>query len=128
MDSDDVTDLLFFAENRVPPTIPELETRVSMSPAIGDVAQTPEPKSTSGFASVFKSLTGNKSSRSPNPQSPGSIAHPNGSNALQPSIYGVPPNYEHLYEQLKPDNSLANRVSAAESLRLAVQDYPLSGV
>jgi len=40
----------------------------------------------------------------------------------------VPPNYEHLYEQLKPDNSLANRVSAAESLRLAVQDYPLSGV
>jgi hypothetical protein len=128
MNGEDVTNLLLLRQTEFPPRSPELETRVSMSPAIGDVAQTPEPKSTSGFASVFKSLTGNKSSRSPNPESPGSIAHLNGANALQPSIYGAPPNYEHLYEQLKPENSLADRVSAAESLRLAVQDYPLSGV
>jgi hypothetical protein len=101
-----------------------------MSPAVGDVAQTPEPKSASGFASVFKqAFTGNKSSRSPNPQSPASIAqHLSGANALQLAIYGGPPNYEHLYEQLKAENPLAYRISAAESLRLAVQDYPLSGV
>ncbi|KAN0103023.1 protein of unknown function (DUF3384) domain containing protein [Hyaloscypha variabilis] len=97
-----------------------------MSPAAGDAAQSPESKSTSGFASVFKSLTGNKSSRSTNPQSPAAIPHPNGPHTL--SMYGGPPNYEHLFEQLKPEKPLAERVSAAESLRLAVQDYPLSGV
>jgi hypothetical protein len=100
-----------------------------MSPAVGDTTQTPESKSTSGFASVFKSLTGSKSSRGPNPQSPAAVAqHPNGAHTLQPAIYGGPPNYEHLYEQLKPERPLASRLSAAESLRLAVQDYPLSGV
>ena len=111
------------------PQTPEGQTRSSMSPAVGDGAQTLESKSTSGFASVFKSLTGNKSSRIPNPQSPASIApHPNGAHPLQPSIYGGPPNYEHLYEQLKPEKPLADRISAAESLRLAVQDYALSDV
>jgi hypothetical protein len=100
-----------------------------MSPTVGDAAQIPEPKSSSGFASVFKSLTGSKSSRSPNPQSPAAVAqHLNGAHTLQSSIYGGPPNYEHLYEQLKQERSLAERVSAAESLRLAVQDYPLSSV
>ena len=94
--------------------------RVSMS-------QTPEKSTTSGFASVFKSLTGTKSSRSPNLQ-----LHPapqlDGANTLQPSIYGGPPDYEHLYTQLRVENPLADRISAAESLRLAVQDYPLTGV
>jgi hypothetical protein len=128
MGEKDIADRLLF-QNTAPQPTPEPETRTSMSPAVGDGAQFPEPKSTSGFASVFKSLTGNKSSRSPNPQSPASIAqHPNGAHPLQPSIYGGPPNYEHLYEQVKPDKPLADRISAAESLRLAVQDYPLSGV
>src|SRR5271156_5516066 len=100
-----------------------------MSPSSGDVAQTPEPKSTSGLASVFKSLTGSKSSRRPNPQSPASIAHQLSSgNTLQNAIYGGPPNYEQLYEQLNVGNSLADRLAAAASLRHAVQDYPLSGV
>jgi hypothetical protein len=112
--------------NTEPLSTPESKTRSSMSPAAGDAAQSPESKSTSGFASVFKSLTGNKSSRSTNPQSPAAIPHPNGPHTL--SMYGGPPNYEHLFEQLKPEKPLAERVSAAESLRLAVQDYPLSGV
>ena len=111
------------------PVRSERETRASMSPSAGDVAQTPEPKASSGFASVFKSLTGSKSSRSPHPQSPASIAHQiNGANTLQPTIYGGPPNYDQLYEQLKLGNPLADRLAAAESLRHAVQDYPLSGV
>jgi hypothetical protein len=125
---DPLADRLLFGDTAPLPS-PEPETRSSMSPAVGDTAQIPEPKSTSGFASVFKSLTGNKSSRSPNPQSPAAVAqHPNGAHPLQPSIYGGPPNYEHLYEQLKPERPLAERVSTADSLRLAVQDYPLSGV
>jgi len=105
---------------------PEPRTPSSMSPTAGDAAQSSESKSTSGFASVFKSLTGNKASRSANPQSPATIPHANGPHTL--SVYGGPPNYEDLFEQLKPEKPLADRISAAESLRLAVQDYPLSSV
>jgi hypothetical protein len=100
-----------------------------MSPSSGDVAQTPEPKSTSGLASVFKSLTGSKSSRNPNPQSPASAAqNPNGTNTAPAAVCGRPPNFEQLYGQLKSGNALADRISAAESLRHAVLDYPLEGV
>lgn len=107
---------------------PESETRDSMSPS-GDVAQTPEPKSTSGLASVFKSLTGSKSSKNPSAQSPASIAQNlSTANTLKNAIYGGPPNYEQLFEQLKVGNALSDRLAAAESLRHAVQDYPLSGV
>ncbi|KAK2628641.1 hypothetical protein QTJ16_001744 [Diplocarpon rosae] len=105
---------------------------VSMSPTSGDVAQTPEPKSSSGFASVFKSLTGgNRSTKNPILGSPASL---NGTSSLQPTIrpqsttHGGPPDYEHLYDKLKPGNTLADRLVAAEALRRAVQDYPLSGV
>lgn len=108
---------------------PDSETRDSMSPSSGDVAQTPESKSTSGLASVFKSLTGSKSSRNPNAQSPASIAQNlNTANTLKNAIYGGPPNYDQLFEQLKVGNPLPDRLAAAESLRHAVQDYPLSGV
>lgn len=109
--------------------LPARKTRNSMSPSSADVAQTPEPKSTSGLASVFKSLTGSKSSKSPNHQSPASIPqHLNTANTLKNAIYGGPPNYEQLFEQLKVGNPLPDRLAAAESLRHAVQDYPLSGV
>ncbi|KAL2067983.1 hypothetical protein VTL71DRAFT_16081 [Oculimacula yallundae] len=104
-----------------------------MSPAAGDVAQTPEPKSTSGFASVFKSLTGNRS-KNPNPN-PASPTNPNGTSSvpppalyLQSTTYGGPPDYEHLYGQLKPGNPQSERLAAAEALRHAVQDYPLTSV
>ncbi|KAF8851155.1 tuberin [Acephala macrosclerotiorum] len=101
-----------------------------MSPSAGDVTQTPDSKPSSGFASVFKNLTGSRSSKGPNPHSPASIAPQqlNGNNALQPTIYGGPPNYEQLYTQLKVGSPLSERIAAAESLRYAVQDYPLGGV
>ena len=103
--------------------------RDSMSPSSGDVTQTPETKSTSGLASVFKSLTGNKLSKSTNLQSPVLITQQSSSaNALQNTIYGASPNYEQLHEQLKDGHPLSDRLAAAESLRHAVQDYPLSGV
>ena len=99
--------------------------RVSMSPSPGDVLQTPEPKS-SGLANVFKSLTGNKSKH---PQSPASTAlHINAVNTLKHAAYEGPPNYQHLHQQLRAENPLADRLAAAASLRHAVQDYPLSEV
>jgi len=110
-------------------TYTDPNTRVSMSPSSADVAQTPEPKSTSGLASVFKSLTGSKSLRNPNPQSPASSSqHRNDPITTPAAVYGGPPNFEQLYEQLKSGNTLADRISAAESLRHAVLDYPLDGV
>ena len=109
--------------------VPAHKTQDSMPPTSGDVAQTPEPKSTSGLASVFKSLTGSKSSKSPNVQSPASTPqHLGNANTLKNAIYGGPLNYEKLFEQLKVGNPLQERLAAAESLRHAVQDYPLSGV
>lgn len=110
----------------------ELATRTirgSMSPP-EDATQTPEQKGSSGLASVFKSFAGgNKLLKSPHSQSPAAISRQlNSANTLNNAIYVGPPNYEQLFEQLKPGNPLIERLAAAEALRHAVQDYPLSGV
>lgn len=103
-----------------------------MSPSSGDIARTPEPKSSGGFASVLQSLTGrNKSSKSPNVIPPGAVKvqSANGSaNDLRGPVCGGPPDYERLYEQLKIGNPPADRIAAADSICQTVQDYPLSGV
>jgi hypothetical protein len=44
------------------------------------------------------------------------------------TIYGGPLDYDTLYAQLKDGRTLADRRSAADSLRGALQDYPLDGV
>jgi hypothetical protein len=43
-------------------------------------------------------------------------------------MLGGPTEYEEFYQKLKPENSLSERIVAADALRLAVTDYPLSGV
>jgi len=109
-----------------------------MPPSSGDVAQTPEPRSTGGLASVFKSLTGNRSSKA---SLPNAHSHPsattaslqiaqqlNISNSSRGGVYGGPLEFEHLYGQLKAGKSFAERRSAADTLRLALADYSLSGV
>jgi hypothetical protein len=109
-----------------------------MPPSSRLEAQTPEPKSTGGLAGVFKSLTsgkGNKSARfSPLPSSSISAAtvqlslQLNGPDTPRGASYGGPTEYEELYEKLKPENSFTERIAAADGLRPAVTDYPLSGV
>jgi hypothetical protein len=107
-----------------------------MPPSSGDVAQTPEPKA-GGLASVFKSLTGKsyKSFVSQPALSPSISAATvqlaqdlHSSSASRGTRYGGPMNYETLYYQLKSGKVLADRVAAADALRIAVLDYPLSGV
>lgn len=108
----------------------------SMSPS-SDVPQTPEVKSTSGIASVFKTLTGGRI-RSPAPPTVSSTAVPSHNvqvaqrlrdgTSLTREIYGGPADYDRLYQQLRSGKSLADRLAAAEALRHAVQDYPLHGV
>ena len=111
---------------------PQPISRVSMSPPSADAAQTPEPKSTGGLASVFKSLTGGRSAstRSPHPHSSASPQSPlpHSSGVVTNAIYGGPSNFEKLHEQLKAENYLPDRIAAAVSLRYVVQDYPISGV
>ena len=106
-----------------------------MSSLPGDVAQSPpESKSTGGLANVFKSLTSSRSAKIPSPQSSTSsgnvqfVPQTNSINTVRNAIYGGPPNYEQLYEQLKSGKPLSDRLAAAESLRHAVVDYPLSNV
>jgi hypothetical protein len=109
-----------------------------MPPPSGFVVQTPEPKSAGGLAGVFKSLTsgkGNKSAiSSPLPSSSISVAtvqlaqQLNGPDTPRGAMLGGPTEYEEFYQKLKPENSLSERIVAADALRLAVTDYPLSGV
>lgn len=103
--------------------------RASMPPPVGDAAQTPEPRSSSGIASVFKSLTGGKITKSPSTQSPatGPLQLDNGS-VPQKLGHGGTLNYEPALEQLQAGHSLPDRIRAAEYLRHAVIDYPLENV
>ena len=108
---------------------PASNPRASMPPPVGDAAQTPEPRSSSGIASVFKSLTGGKITKSPSTQSPaiGPLQLDNGSIPQKPGRGGAL-NHEPTLEQLQPGHSLADRIRAAEYLRRAVADYPMENV
>lgn len=97
-----------------------------MAPNSGDVTQPPELKASSGFASVFKSLTGAGKSARNNTPAPATVQKANGV-ATGQSYHG-PPDFDRFCRQLKPGNELQERISAAEALKFAVQDYPLEGV
>ena len=99
---------------------------VSMSQSHGDVTQTPEPKSSSGFASVFKSLTGGGKSSKHNAALTGSGRRP--SSTGPPAVVGEPLDLERWCQQLKPGNAIRDRVAAAEALKYEVQDQLLEGV
>ncbi len=99
-----------------------------MSPP-GDVTQTPESKSTGGLVSVFKSLTGNKSVKSPSLRTQASIAQQlNNAQTSKNTIHDSPSHYDALCNQLKAENPLAERLVAVEALKGAILEYPLSGV
>ncbi|RFU25679.1 hypothetical protein B7463_g10662, partial [Scytalidium lignicola] len=104
-----------------------------MSPSNGDSPLSPESRSSGGLASVFKSLTGKGSVKSATPSSPAAISNIQVAqqlSAIAPknAIYGGPPNFDQLYEQLKSEKPLSERLAAAQSLRYIVLDYPLSDV
>ncbi|PQE16627.1 GTPase activating protein [Rutstroemia sp. NJR-2017a BBW] len=103
--------------------------RASMPPPTGDAAQNTDSKSSSGLASVFKSLTGGKPSKSPSTQSPASTLQQleNRISAQRSNSAGAT-NQQHAIAQLKDGQSPAERVRAAEYLRQAVIDYPMSNV
>ncbi|KAI9746399.1 MAG: Tuberous sclerosis 2-like protein [Claussenomyces sp. TS43310] len=104
-----------------------------MPSSSGDPAQTPDHKSTGGLAGVFKSLAGKARATqlSPLPFSSISTAplqHLYGSPGASVAVYGSSSGFEELCEQLKPGRALADRLVAADALRLALADYPISSI
>ncbi|KAI1006739.1 hypothetical protein K3495_g1475 [Podosphaera aphanis] len=90
---------------------------------------TPESRSTSGFISVFRSLTGIKPLRNQNSRSQSSgRKHATGGFSLLNASRKGSPDYKSLFEQLRAENPLSTRISAADSLSLVVQQYPMNGV
>lgn len=101
----------------------------------GDPPQTPESKGTGGLRGVFKSLTGGTQNTKAVPThnfvSATSHVITDGLSKVtspQGGIHGGPAENEKLFEQLKSGKTLAERKSAADGLRLALEGYPLSGV
>ncbi|KAM3081071.1 Tuberous sclerosis 2-like protein [Clarireedia jacksonii] len=100
-----------------------------MPPPTGDAAQSTDSKSSSGLASVFKSLTGGKPSKSPSTQSPASaLQHFENRIGVQRFTSAGATNQQHAIEQLQEGHSPAERIRAADYLRQAVLDYPMSNV
>ncbi|TPX10969.1 uncharacterized protein E0L32_008175 [Thyridium curvatum] len=105
-----------------------------MSPGSGDGSQLPEARSVGGLASVFKGLTSSKSSKTGQP-APASSSIPTtqlssdhiDATLPNPNPRGLPPNHTETFEKLK-NGSLYERVAAANTLRYAIADYPLSPV
>lgn len=103
-----------------------------MSPSPGDAPSSPDSSRPGGLASVFKGLTGAKLTKSPPPslKSTSSILSPIADtvNATRTTLT-LSPNHMESFELLKSGNgTAADRVSAANSLRYAVSEYPMNPV
>ncbi|KAH7152383.1 hypothetical protein B0J13DRAFT_619945 [Dactylonectria estremocensis] len=103
-----------------------------MSPQPGDGSSSPYSPRQGGLANVLRGLTSSKLSKS----SP-SIASPSSSAAIPTAEFvhaasanqsqGLSPNHMESFELLK-NGSLNERVTAANSLRFAISEYPLDPV
>jgi len=108
----------------------------SMAPSPGDEDSRPqEPRGAGGLAGVFKGLASGKLTRFPSPsqQVPAAaVVSPSlsGRTTATPhssALRGLPPEQLELFARLK-DAPLNERVAAANALRYAIADYPLSPV
>lgn len=105
----------------------------SKSPTPGDLSPTPDLKSASGLASVFKGLTGG-SKISKAPPVPSSSITPASAQLSSERVdtatlaaTGVSPHHNEWLEKLR-SGSTSERIAAAESLRLTTPDYPLAPI
>ncbi|QYT05771.1 Rap-RAN GTPase activating protein tuberin [Trichoderma simmonsii] len=100
-----------------------------MSPQPGDDVSSPDSVRPSGIASVFRGLTGSKSTKSPPPLASSVAALPRTdfSNATPISSRGLSANHMDAFEHLK-NGSQSERISAANTLKFAITEYPLNPV
>ncbi|PNH46823.1 hypothetical protein VD0003_g8945 [Verticillium dahliae] len=104
-----------------------------MSRSPGDVASSPDSSRAGGLANVFKGLTGAKLTKSPPPIAQSifppvispMVDRPTGATPVAADVLSR--NHMEAFEQLK-NGSPNERVAAADSLRYAISEYPLSPV
>ena len=97
-----------------------------MPPSPGDEPPAHEPKAAGGLAGVFKGLAGGRLARSPPLPTTPSLERSDGP-FHRTLVRGLPPNQMQIFGQLK-NGTLNERVAAANSLRLAIADFPLNPV
>lgn len=117
---------------------PEVQSASHMPPLDGETTQTPEVKSVGGLASVFKNLTSGRSTKnslaptalkSAVPTATVQLAQQLQSIANSPDrIYGGPDDYDNLIERVHTGHTAPERIKAADSLCVAIREYPLTGV
>lgn len=90
---------------------------------------TSESRYSNGLINAFKSLTGIRPLRNQNsrPLLPARQTEVKASD-LGNKNEQDPSNYKLLFEQLKSENPLADRIAAADSLRLSAQQFPVNGL
>lgn len=101
-----------------------------MSPQAGDDPASPVLSRSGGLANVFRGLTASRSSRSlPLSSSSSSVALPVADivNATPTTSTRLSPNTMDSFEHLK-NGSLNERISAANTLKYAISEYPLNPV
>ena len=101
-----------------------------MSPPTADDPASPDPSRTGALANVFRGLTASRSSRSlPLSSSSSSVALPVADivHATPTTASKVSPNAMDSFELLK-HGSLPERISAANTLKYAISEYPLNPV
>lgn len=100
-----------------------------MSPQPEDDPISPGSTRQGGLATVFRSLTNSKSIRAPPPLSSPSAALPRAEliNAMSTSSQGLSTNHMDAFELLK-NGSPSERISAANTLKYAITEYPLNPI
>ncbi|OAA40249.1 tuberin [Metarhizium rileyi] len=100
-----------------------------MSPQPEDDSASPDSTRPGGLATVFRSLTNSKSIKAPPPPSNPSAALPRAEliNAISNNSQRLSTNHMDAFEQLK-NGSPSDRISAANTLKYAITEYPLNPI
>lgn len=100
-----------------------------MSPQTEDDPTSPDSTRPGGLATVFRSLTNSKSIKAPPPLSNPSAALPRAEliNAMSTSSRELSTNHMDAFEVLK-NGSPSERISAANTLKYAITEYPLNPI
>ncbi|KAG8416177.1 Tuberous sclerosis 2-like protein [Metarhizium acridum] len=100
-----------------------------MSPQPEDDPTSPDSTRPGGLATVLRSLTNSKAIKAPPPPSNPSAALPRAEliNAIPTNSHGLSTNHMDAFEQLK-NGSPSERISAANTLKYAITEYPLNPI
>lgn len=109
--------------------LPRLSADEHMSPQPEDDPTSPDSTRPGGLATVFRTLTNSKAIKAPPPPSNPSAALPRAEliNAIPTNSQALSTNHMDAFEQLK-NGSPSERISAANTLKYAITEYPLNPI